>query len=113
MQGDLRAIGPLKRDVKGVLDSLNYVLDLELRGGRIVRMGELGNFRMSFSSKAADPAAKFNATGNITGARILFYPGKALQGSKANVSFAHVKDITNVATGENGGGSDSESPDEI
>ena len=28
-------------DVKGVLDSLNYVLDLELRGGRIVRMGEL------------------------------------------------------------------------
>ena len=32
-------------DVKGVLDSLNYVLDLELRGGRIVRMGELGNFR--------------------------------------------------------------------
>lgn len=100
-------------DVKGVLDSLNYVLDLELRGGRIVRMGELGNFRMSFSSKAADPAAKFNATGNITGARILFYPGKALQGSKANVSFAHVKDITNVATGENGGGSDSESPDEI
>ncbi|MCS2856146.1 hypothetical protein NXV76_09260 [Parabacteroides distasonis] len=54
-------------DVKGVLDSLNYVLDLELRGGRIVRMGELGNFRMSFSSKAADPAAKFNATGNITG----------------------------------------------
>ena len=76
-------------------------------------MGELGNFRMSFSSKAADPTAKFNATGNITGARILFYPGKALQGSKANVSFAHVKDITNVATGENGGGSDSESPDEI
>ena len=40
-------------DVKGVLDSLNYVLDLELRGGRIVRMGELGNFRMSFSSKGA------------------------------------------------------------
>lgn len=63
-------------DVKGVLDSLNYVLDLELRGGRIVRMGELGNFRMSFSSKAADPAAKFNATGNITGARILFYPDR-------------------------------------
>ncbi len=100
-------------DVKGVLDSLNYVLDLELRGSRIVRLGELGNFRMSFSSKGTDPKEKFNATGNITGARILFYPGKVLQGSRANVSFSHVKDITNVATGETGGGSDSESPDEI
>lgn len=63
-------------DVKGVLDSLNYVLDLELRGGRIVRMGELGNFRMSFSSKAADPAAKFNARAISRGLASCFIPAR-------------------------------------
>ena len=84
---------------------------------RVCRANHGNASLVSFASVAEHAAAIYNwssfATGNITGARILFYPGKALQGSKANVSFAHVKDITNVATGENGGGSDSESPDEI
>lgn len=83
-------------DVKAVLDSLNYVLDLELRGGRIVRLGELGNFRMTFSSRGIDPAEKFNVSTDIVGARIIFTPGKSLKSSRDNASFALAKEITHV-----------------
>lgn len=94
-------------DVKAVLDSLNYVLDLELRGGRIVRLGELGNFRMTFSSRGIDPAEKFNVSTDITGARIIFTPGKSLKSSRDNASFTLAKEITHVDSeviDEEGGG---------
>lgn len=113
MQGDLRAIGPLKRRCEGRAGLAELRARFRASWWPYRPHGRVGQLPYVVLIKAADPTAKFNATGNITGARILFYPGKALQGSKANVSFAHVKDITNVATGENGGGSDSESPDEI
>ena len=94
-------------DVKAVLDSLNYVLDLELRGGRIVRLGELGHFRMPFSSRGIDPAEKFNVSTDITGARIIFTPGKSLKSSRDNASFTLAKEITHVDSeviDEEGGG---------
>ena len=94
-------------DVKAVLDSLNYVLDVELRGGRIVRLGELGNFRMTFSSRGIDPAEKFNVSTDITGARIIFTPGKSLKSSRDNASFTLAKEITHVDSeviDEEGGG---------
>ena len=37
-------------DVKAVLDNLNFVLDMELQEGRIVRLGDFGSFRISVSS---------------------------------------------------------------
>ena len=40
-------------DVKAVLDNLNFILDMELRAGRIVQLGEFGNFRLSLSSNGA------------------------------------------------------------
>ena len=85
-------------DVKGVLDSLNYVLDAQLRAGMIVRMGELGNFRMSFSSHGVDPTAKFNPTSDIGKARILFTPGKALQDTRLKVEFSQAKDLKNAGS---------------
>ena len=100
-------------DVKGVLDSLNYVLDEKLRAGAIVKMGELGNFHLSISSNGVEPGMKFNATSDIRKAHILFSPGKALRTTKANVRYSLLKDVGGVANGETGGGSDSESPDEI
>ena len=37
-------------DVKAVLDNLNFVLDMELQEGRIVKFGDFGSFRISVSS---------------------------------------------------------------
>lgn len=94
-------------DVKAVLDSLNYVLDIELRGGRIVRLGELGNFRMTFSSRGVEKAEKFNVATDIVGARIIFTPGKSLKNSRDNASFALAKEISHVDSeviDEEGGG---------
>ena len=84
-------------DVKGVLDSLNYVLDQQLRAGMIVRMGELGNFRLSFSSKGIDPqTGKFNPISDIVRSRIIFTPGKALRDTKLKVDFIQSKDVVNA-----------------
>lgn len=38
-------------DVKAVLDSLNWAMDLELSSGNVVQLGEFGNFRMSINSE--------------------------------------------------------------
>ena len=34
-------------DVKAMMDRMNYVLDKNLKSGRIVQFGEIGNFRLS------------------------------------------------------------------
>ena len=47
-------------DVKAVLDSLLFVLDLELQAGRIVQLGELGNFRLSLSSEGTAVGISFS-----------------------------------------------------
>lgn len=82
-------------DVKSILDSLNWVIDLELRSGAIVQVGELGNFRMSLSSKGAADGEKFTAD-MIKKARIVFTPGSILRNTSLNASFESddVKTVT-------------------
>ena len=58
-------------DVKAVLDSLNFVLDMELQAGRIVRLGKFGNFRLSLSSESANEKEVFDRS-MIVGARVIF-----------------------------------------
>ena len=41
-------------DVKAVLDSLNWAMDLELSSGNVVQLGEFGNFRMSINSEGTN-----------------------------------------------------------
>ena len=43
-------------DVKAVLDSLNWAMDLELSSGNVVQLGEFGNFRMSINSEGTNDA---------------------------------------------------------
>lgn len=82
-------------DVKSILDSLNWVINLELRSGAIVQVGELGNFRLSISSKGVAEGEKFTAE-QIKKARIVFSPGNFLRGTSANASFEmdDVKTVT-------------------
>ena len=74
-------------DVKAVLDSLIFVLDLELQAGRIVNVGELGNFRLSLSSAGTEAKKDFSQS-KLKGARIIFTPGEALRTTVGTASFS-------------------------
>ena len=93
-------------DVKAVLDSLLFVLDLELQAGRIVQLGELGNFRLSLSSEGTAERDDFSES-KLRKARVIFMPGEALRTTVETTSFAA---FTPEATDEveEGGGEDEE-----
>ena len=93
-------------DVKAVLASLNWAMDLELSSGNVVQLGEFGNFRMSINSEGTNTPEDFDAT-KIKGVRIIFFPGSALRTTRNEVNFEPLE-VTKKSAG-----SDSESPDEI
>ena len=93
-------------DVKAVLDSLNWAMDLELSSGNVVQLGEFGNFRMTLNSEGTDKVEDFDAT-KIKGARIVFYPGSSLRTTRREVTFEPLEKAVKSQ------GSESESPDEI
>lgn len=73
-------------DVKAVLDSLNWAMDLELNSGNVVQLGEFGNFRLSICSEGTATEEEFNAT-KIKKARIVFFPGASLRATRGEVTF--------------------------
>ena len=95
-------------DVKAVLDNLNFILDMELRAGRIVQLGEFGNFRLSLSSKGADDKKSFTQA-DVKGARVIFTPGASLRNTKKSVAFSSVEK-KEPESGENPGGGEDDRP---
>ena len=77
-------------DVKAILDSLNWAMDLELQSGNIVQLGEFGNFRLSVSSEGAEDEKDFTAA-NIRKAKIVFFPGASLRQTKSTVDYEQEK----------------------
>ncbi|MDH6306118.1 putative histone-like DNA-binding protein [Parabacteroides sp. PF5-5] len=77
-------------DVKAILDSLNWVMHVELRSGNIVQLGEFGNFRLTIRSTGAENKKDFNAS-YIKNAHIVFSPGASLRQTKARVNFEQEK----------------------
>ena len=73
-------------DCYAVLLSLEHNIIGELKQGRIVKLGRLGNFQVGLSSTGSDTAAEVSAAA-ITKSRILFRPGKKLRGMLNDVSF--------------------------
>jgi predicted histone-like DNA-binding protein len=73
-------------DVKAVLDRMNYELDRNLRAGRIVQFGEIGNFRMSAGSSGSVGEKNFS-TSLIRMPRIVFIPGKSLRTTRSQTTF--------------------------
>lgn len=92
-------------DVKAVLDNLNFVLDMELRAGRIVQLGEFGNFRLSLSSKGANDKKSFTQA-DVKGARVIFTPGASLRNTKRLVAFTSTEKKEAESGGNPGGGED-------
>jgi hypothetical protein len=76
---------------KRFLDNLNFVIDFELQAGRIVHLGELGNFRMTVGSEGVEEESDFNKS-MLRRPRIVFTPGKALQTTRLLTKFTKVKD---------------------
>ena len=76
-------------DVKAVLDSLIYVMKLELSDAKIVKLGEFGNFRVTFGSDGTVTEKEFNAS-KIRSPKYTFTPGKALRDQAKVLTFEKV-----------------------
>ena len=79
-----------KADVQAVLVALEDVIIDALKGGEIVRLGDLGTLQIGISSKGALTEDDYSES-LITKARINFRPGSALAGILTNLTFAKVK----------------------
>ena len=100
-------------DVKAVLDNLNFVLDMELQAGRIVQLGELGNFRLSLKSGGAEDKSSFSSS-LLKKAKILFSPGKSLRTTAQTAGFVSMeKTESEGGQTESGGTPPNEFPDEF
>ncbi|MEM9424436.1 MAG: HU family DNA-binding protein [Spirochaetota bacterium] len=73
-------------DIRAVLYALVDVLPRHLSEGQIIRLGELGSFRISISSQGEDSPEKVTAH-SIKKARLLFNPGKHLQEMLQNIRY--------------------------
>ena len=79
-----------KSDVYAVLVALEDVITDALKGGEIVRLGELGTLQIGISSKGAETEKDYSEA-LIKKARINFRPGTALSGILGNLTFSKVK----------------------
>ena len=78
-----------KSDVVAVLVALEDTITDALKGGEIVRLGDLGTLQIGISSKGALTEDDYDDS-LITKARINFRPGSALVGILSNLSFSKV-----------------------
>jgi predicted histone-like DNA-binding protein len=79
-----------KSDVFAVLVALEDVITDALKGGEIVRLGDLGTLQIGISSKGAETEEDFSDS-LIKKARINFRPGSAIVGVLSNLSYSKVK----------------------
>ena len=79
-----------KSDVFAVLVALEDVITDALKGGEIVRLGDLGTLQIGISSKGAATEDDYSQE-LITKARINYRPGSALVGILSNLTFTKVK----------------------
>ncbi|MGL4853585.1 MAG: HU family DNA-binding protein [Phocaeicola sp.] len=78
-----------KADTLAVLAALEDVIMEALSAGEIVRLSDLGAFRIGLSGKGSLTAAAYNSA-NIKKARILFTPNKLLKDFLGTLSYARV-----------------------
>jgi len=65
-------------DVYAVLQSLVRELPKNIAAGRIVRLGNLGSFRLGLSSKGSDTADEVTSR-NVVRTRLIFTPGRQVR----------------------------------
>lgn len=77
-------------DIRGVLYSLVDVIRDDLADGKIVRLGELGYFRVSLSSEGYETEDEVSAD-SITDTRIIFTPGPMLDEMLETLEFEKIQ----------------------
>ena len=97
-----------KADVQAVLLALEDVIIDSLKGGEIVRLGDLGTFQIGVSGKGALTEEDYTPS-LIQKARINFRPGIALSGILTSLSFSKVAKKAVKKTDEN---EEEQEPDE-
>jgi predicted histone-like DNA-binding protein len=73
-------------DCYAVLTALEHNIVNELKQGRIIKLGRLGNFQVGLSSDGKETAGEVNSS-SIRKNRVLFRPGKRLRSMLNNVSY--------------------------
>lgn len=73
-------------DVYAVLQSLVRAIPRNISLGYIVRLGNLGSFRLTSKSKGSDTESEVTSA-NIVGVRLLFHAGKRVKGLMQNLTF--------------------------
>ncbi len=73
-------------DCYAVLRSLEHNIINELKQGRIVKLGSLGNFQVSISSEGKVTPEEVTST-DVTKSRIIFRPGKKLRNLLGNLNY--------------------------
>ena len=89
-----------KADVHAVLVALEDTMIDALKGGEIVRLGDLGTFQIGVSGKGALTEEDYTPS-LIQKARINFRPGVALSGILTSLSFSKVAKKAVKKTDEN------------
>ena len=79
-----------KADVQAVLLALEDVIIDALKGGEIVRLGDLGTFQIGLSGKGSETEEDFSVS-LIKKARINFRPGVALAGILTSLTYSKVE----------------------
>lgn len=76
-------------DIRAVLYALVDVMQTALGEGQIVRLGELGSLRVSFSSEGKATEKEVTASA-IKQAKVIFTPGKGIKDTLATLSYEKV-----------------------
>jgi predicted histone-like DNA-binding protein len=77
-------------DVYAVLQSLLREIPRNISRGYIVRLGNLGSFRLGSNSTGNDTREEVNAT-NIVRTRLIFHPGKQLKTLLQSLTFKKIE----------------------
>ena len=80
----------INKEVLAVLNDLTKVLIRHLSEGKIVKLGDFGNFQITLTSEGAPTAEKFTAS-LIKGNKIQFRPGADLREMLKTVKYEKYK----------------------
>lgn len=90
-------------DAKAVMDNVMNIAKEKLASGQIVRINDLGSFRLAISTEGVVSADKFTAA-NIKKARIVFTPCKELKNLCKTLEYKKTSTAATKAEGGNGEG---------
>ncbi|MBR1688993.1 MAG: HU family DNA-binding protein [Prevotella sp.] len=63
-----------KADIKAVLSALVVVMRNEMQNGNVVKLDELGAFKITISTKGSPTVKEFSVSQNVRGVRVIFQP---------------------------------------